>query len=76
MLQVITDAISDEDDWPSVAAGLRHPEQVQHQQALAVLATDELVAARRALVLVAMHWPATFNDLPAAVRDWVLDGTP
>lgn len=49
MLQAITDAIHDENDWPGILAGLVDPDDIEARQARHVLATDELAAIRSAL---------------------------
>lgn len=59
MLQVIIDAIHDENDWTGVAAGLRDVAEVEDKQATNVLATDELAAIRSALLSMAAYLAST-----------------
>lgn len=59
MLQIITDAIHDENDWTGVAAGLRDVAEVEGKQATNVLATGELAAIRSALLSMATYLAGT-----------------
>jgi len=59
MLQIVTDAIHDENDWPGILAGLVDPDDIEARQARQVLATDEVAAIRSALRSMAEYIAST-----------------
>lgn len=59
MLQIVTDAIHDENDWPGILAGLADPDDIEARQARQVLATDELTAIRSAMRSMAEYIAST-----------------